>query len=196
MSSVPVRADYYHALYEVARTVNTSLRLPQVLALIVQSTAKAMDAKACSLRLLDLERNELELSAEYGLSESYVSKGPVQVSKSGIDEQALAGEAVQIYDAQDDPRLQYPEEVVREGISSILAVPVKVKDMAIGVMRVYTAEQHEFAPDEIEFLRAIANLGGIAIENARVYETLEAQFEVIRREKIPWAENFDKPRWR
>jgi signal transduction protein with GAF and PtsI domain len=153
------------------------LRLPQVLSLIVESAEKAIGAKACSLRLLDPMRERLEISAEHGLSESY-------------------GRTVQVLDAGKDPRLQYPEEAAREGIVSILAVPVSVKDTVIGVMRVYSAEERTFTAEEVDFLVAIANLGGIAIENARVYEALEAQFEAIRREKVPWAENFAKPRWR
>ena len=196
MASLPPRADYYRVLYDVAKSVNSSLSLPQVLVLIAESTAKAMGTKACSVRLLDPMREQLEISAEYGLSPSYILKGPVKVSKSPIDAEVLEGRTVQIYEAGGDPRLQYPEEVAREGIASILAVPVCVRDVVIGVMRVYTAEPREFSADEVEFLTAVANLGGIAIENARLYQTLEAEFQAIRREKIPWAENWNKPRWR
>lgn len=191
-----VSTDYYHALYDVAKTVSSTLRLPQVLGLIVESTARAMRAKACSLRLLTPSRDELEIGAEYGLSKEYVEKGPVIVARSPIDAEALAGRVVQVRDVRYDPRLQYPEAMSREGIASLLVVPVVVRDTAIGVMRVYSAQARDFAPAEVEFLEAIASLGGIAIENARIYEALEAQFEAIRREKIPWAENFGKPRWR
>ena len=68
--------------------------------------------------------------------------------------------------------------------------------VAIGVVRVYTGEPRQFAEAERQFLRAIAELGAIAIDNARVYETPWAELKAIRREKIPWAENFDKPAWR
>ncbi len=188
--------DYYHALYDVARTINSSLRLPQVLNLIVESTARALGAKACVLRLLDSAHVRLEVEASHGLSEAYVGKGPVEIAHSPVDAEALRGQAVQIRDAAHDSRLQYPAAAAAEGIASMLVVPVKVKDTVIGVVRVYTAERHEFAPDEVDFVEIVANLGGIAIENARVYEALEAQFETIRREKVPWAENFAKPSWR
>ncbi len=196
MSSLPPSEHYYRALYNVAKTVNSSLSLPQVLVLIAESTTRAMGTKACSLRLLDPLREQLEIGAEHGLSPAYVLKGPVKVSKSPIDAEVLEGRTVQIYEAGSDPRLQYPEEVTREGIASILAVPVAVRDTIIGVMRVYSAEPREFSADEVEFLTAVANLGGIAIENARLYQTLEAEFQAIRREKIPWAENWTKPSWR
>ena len=75
-------------------------------------------------------------------------------------------------------------------------MPVRVKETSIGVIRVYTGEPREFTADEVDFVEIVASLGGIAIENARIYEALDAQFEAIRREKVPWAESFDKPRWR
>lgn len=190
------RMDYYHALYDVAKTINSTLSLQHVLSLVVQSAAKAMDAKACSLRLLNLKRDRLEVSAAFGLSEAYIAKGPVQVSRSPMDAEALGGRAVFVRDAREDARLQYPAEVAREGIVSILVVPVTVRDVVIGALRVYTAELREFLPGDVEFLSAIANLAGIAIENARVYRALEEQFEAIRHQTIPWAENFDKPYWR
>ena len=195
-ASTVVKRDYYHALYEVARTVNSTLSLPVVLNLIVESTAKAMNAKGCALRLLSPDREYLELGAVYGLSAAYLAKGPVQVSKTQVAVEALKGKPVVVLDAGDDPRLQYPEEAVREGIASMLAVPIMVKGMSIGLIRVYTAERREFTPEEIEFLEAVANLGGIAIDNARTYEALEQQFVAIRCEKVPWAENFKKPIWR
>ncbi len=188
--------DYYHALYQVAKTINSTLSLQHVLDLIVESTAKALGAKACGLRLVNDTRERLEVGATYGLSREYVDKGPVEIKNSQIDVEALSNRVVRVRDAAYDARVQYPREAASEGIASMLVVPVTVRDFAIGVMRVYTAEPHEFTDDEVEFLRAVANLGGLAIENARVYETLQAQFESIRRERIPWAENFRKPAWR
>ena len=190
------KTDYYRALYEVARTVNSTLSLPQVLDRVVESTARALAAKGCLLRLLDPMSGRLEFSAAYGLSSEYLGKGPVEVGKSGIDAEALAGRPVTVSLTEDDSRLQYPEEVRREGIASVLVVPVTVKGTAIGVLRVYAAEPREFDPEEVRFVESIAHLGGIAIENARVYEALEQQLAAIRRNLIPWAENFSKPRWR
>ncbi len=112
-ASAVVKRDYYHALYEVARTVNSTLSLPVVLNLIVESTAKAMNAKGCALRLLSPDREYLELGAVYGLSAAYLAKGPVQVSKTQVAVEALKGKPVVVLDAGDDPRLQYPEEAVR-----------------------------------------------------------------------------------
>lgn len=190
------RINYFKALYEVAATVNSTLSLGEVLQNTARSTAKAMNAKACVLRLLDRKRDVLDLSASYGLTSEYLGKGPVEVEKSRIDREALEGRVVTIRDVAVDPRFQYPAEAKREGIVSVLALPLCVRGTNIGVIRVYTADEHEFTSDEIDFLSAVANLSAIAIENAKVYEALHEQFQAIRKAKVPWAENFDKPYWR
>ena len=59
-----------------------------------------------------------------------------------------------------------------EGITSILDVPVMVPDKVIGVLAVYTATARDFSPDEIEFLMALAEHRGTAIQRARLMERI------------------------
>lgn len=168
---------YYHALYRVALLVNSSLDVQEVLKTVVRSVADAMHARACGLRLLDRNGTVLELAASFGLSDRYLNKGAVAVSASPIDREALAGRSVSVGDVLSDSRLQYPEELAREGIVSILCAPLIRHDQPIGVMRVYTDERHTFIQDEIDFLQALADICALSIENARMYDTLQRMYE-------------------
>jgi len=169
--------DLYRTLYRIAKIINSSLDTDEVLNAIVEQTAQAMNAKGCAIRLLSADGSRLFMSATYGLSEDYLRKGPIYVAKSTIDQQVLQGQPVIVADAQTDKRLQYPDKVRAEGIASMLVVPLTAREKIIGAMRVYTAEPRTFTEDEIEFLQAIANLGGIALENARLYQALKADYE-------------------
>jgi GAF domain-containing protein len=171
--------DYYRGLYEVARTINSSLDLGEVLQRVVKSTTEALKVKACSLRLLSADRKRLVFGAAYGLSEGYLRKGSIEVAKSGVDRQVLRGNTVLIPDATQDSRFQYPERAREEGIRSVLVVPLATRDQIIGVMRVYTAERREFSEAEVEFLSLIADLSAMAIENARFYQLLKGDYETI-----------------
>lgn len=162
--------DYYYALYNVAQAVNSSLELQEVLSEVVRSVTEATGLKACSLRLLAPDGNQLRQAAVYGLGPAYLAKGPVRLEHSPIDRMVMAGQVVQIADVANDWRWQYPEEAAREGICSVLSVPLRAKSTIIGVLRSYSAEPYHFDGDEIEFLLALANLGALAIENARCYE--------------------------
>ncbi len=166
---------YSTALYEVAKSINSSLNLSQVLNLLTKSTAQATHAKACSLRLLSPDKQLLIMGGAYGLSQGYLRKGNVEVEKSQIDQEALQGKTGIIPDATNDPRFQYPDQAKAESIRSILVVPLMVRDSPVGVMRLYTNGIHEFNEEEIGFIHAVANLGAIAIENAKLYEAMKQE---------------------
>lgn len=163
--------QYLQTFFKVSHAVTSSLKTEEILNLIVRAIPEAMGVKACTLRLLDEKTNELKTLASYGLREKYLAKGRLDADKSIAD--ALAGKPAVILDATTDPRIQYRAEKKEEGIASILAVPVKVRDKTLGVLRLYTSEPYEFSQDEVDFVCALASQGGIALENARLYERLQ-----------------------
>jgi len=177
-------SKYYQSLYEVAAAVNSTRASEAILHYIVENVAKTVGAKGCSLMLLTPDRRLLLHTAAYGLSDWYVRKGPVSTDKS-ISE-ALEGKPVAVLDAAEDERIQYREQAKKEGIASILSVPMMLREEIIGVIRVYTAEPRHFTMDDIYFVGAVANLGAIALENVRLYESVQKDYEVFRRDMLEW----------
>ena len=171
--------DYYTALYQAAMTISSSLELPEVLQSVVKSITEAMQVKACGLRLLDRRTGQLQLSAVNGLSSGYLAKGPVDVEHSPIDSEALCGKTVIIPDVSVDSRFQYKEAAKREGIVTVLCVPLEVRGEAIGVLRVYTDEPCTFHEDDIQFLSVLASLAGLAIANASLYASLKNSYDGV-----------------
>jgi GAF domain-containing protein len=171
--------DYYQALYEATLTISSSLELDKVLQSVVTSITKAMQVKACGLRLLDPESGQLRLSAVYGLSSEYLAKGPVNITHSQIDSEALKGTPVYIADVRTDPRFQYRDAARTEGLVSVLCAPLEVRGEAIGVMRVYTNQPTNFTEDDKQFLSVLASLAGLAIENARLYEGIRSSYDGV-----------------
>ena len=107
--------DYFRALLEVATVINSSLEPTVVLHKITEQTAKAMNCKASTLRLLDRTGKLLLASAAWGLSSGYMRKGPVEVAKSGLDGEVLKGKLIHLRDACSDGRFQYPESARPKG---------------------------------------------------------------------------------
>jgi signal transduction protein with GAF and PtsI domain len=171
--------DYFAALYQAAKVINSSLEPKKVLSEIVKGVTKTMGAKACAIRLLDRSRKELVMGAAHGLSKGYVRKGKVLVAKSGLDRQALAGGSVCMLDAQSDPAFQYQDRAQAEGIRSICVVPLKAGRKKIGVVRVYSDKKRQWSEREIMFLEAVANLSAIALENARLHEALKTDYDLL-----------------
>ena len=171
--------NFYKTLYEAIKVINSSLEPMDLLGRIAEQTAKALEVKACSLRLLDRAGLNLLPGASWGLSKGYLRKGKVEVAKSRLDKNALAGETVYVAEASSDERFQYQEAAKGEGIVSVLVAPLKVEDKIIGVMRVYTGEKRGFCESEVEFLIIMANLSAIAIENARLHQALKSDYELL-----------------
>lgn len=178
--------DQMQALMRIAQSITSTLSLDVVLQMIVENAARTMGMKAASLRLLDAEKNILEVRAAFGLSSAYLEKGPVEVGKSRIDRECLQCRVIAIKDIRKDKRLQYATELAGEGIASLLSLPLTVKGHAIGVLRVYSSAPYAFHESEIEFLSSLACQGAIAIENARLYEHVRNEYSELARDVWKW----------
>jgi signal transduction protein with GAF and PtsI domain len=169
--------SYFESFRQVVKAVSSSLDVQEVLTLLVTNVTQVMDLKACAIRLLQPKKRTLELVASHGLSAKYIEKGPVDADRSIAE--AMQGKIVNVYNVSDDPRAQYPEAAVAEGIASMLSVPLSIKGRVIGVMRLYTATAREFGGEEIGFAESLAEMGAIAIENARMYERIKKDYESV-----------------
>jgi sigma-B regulation protein RsbU (phosphoserine phosphatase) len=164
------------AVYHMAMMLADARDLQKVLNRIVQLVCQLMGTKAASLRLIDLERDELVTKAVYNLSADYLNKGPIRISTAEIDRIALSETGFEyVRDMASDPRVMYPQDSVREGIVSMLTAGLRYKGKAIGVLRVYTEQEQTFSPLKIDLLKAVAAQAAAAIENSRLLaESLEA----------------------
>jgi GAF domain-containing protein len=168
----------YETMLKVARSISHSKDPEEVALMTVDSIKTALDVKACALFLFNRKTNELELATSFGLSDEYINKGPVSAMKSIA--QSLEDGPVAIYDVSDDPRIQYPQAAEKEGIASILSVPIVVGGNLIGAVRVYTAEPWEFTMNDVNFVQALAQIAGGAINMARYVKGLKSSIEVLK----------------
>jgi signal transduction protein with GAF and PtsI domain len=120
----------YESILKITQAISMSRDPEEVTLLIVESVTTALEAKGCALLLFNRKTEELELAAYYGLSAAYVNKGPLSAMHSIAA--SLQNGPVLIHDVMDDPRIQYPEEAQKEGISSIFSVPMVVRQPCAG----------------------------------------------------------------
>lgn len=171
------------SLYNIGQLVNSTLDLVEVLRLVAEHTTRLFGVKGCLVRILDKEGKTLSYGGSFGLSREYIDKGPVEVGKSWVDFEVLKGRTIQVADVTEDLRFQYPAEARREGLRSMLACPMRVMDRTLGVLRVYTGEHRVFSPQEEKLLLNLANLGALALQNARSFGDLQA----LEKERIWFA---------
>lgn len=162
--------NYFKSICKVSRAFGTTFSKSKLLDLIVTSAIETMDAKAACLFLADEEEDVFIPVAQKGLSDRYLHAQPLHAKK--IVGAILKGGHLAIRDATEDPRVENHEMKKAEGIASILDVPVIVKDKTIGILALYTAKPRDFSEDEVDFLTALAEHGGRAIEQARLLERI------------------------
>ncbi|WP_428937349.1 SpoIIE family protein phosphatase [Fontivita pretiosa] len=171
------RIDELTAVYNLSMMLANARDLPRVLQRTVRAVAEIMGVKAASIRLLDPEQDELVIKAVHNLSQQYLQKGPIRLSKSEIDQIALSEVGYcYVRNMATDPRVLYPADAQREGIASFLAVGMRYQGKPIGVLRLYTETEQTFSQLRINLLKAVAAQAAAAIENARLLdETLQAE---------------------
>ncbi len=170
--------DFLHLFQKVTRMITSTLDPEKVLDVIVQMVPDVIGVDAATIRLIDPTGEKLLLVASSGLSQAYLNRGPIDAEISAA--KVLAGTPVAIPDALSYPNIQYPEAVKKEGIKSLLTAPIIVKKKVIGVLRLLTKNSRQFKSSEIEFIAALAEQCGIAIENARVYEEQNHQIRYLK----------------
>ena len=168
---------HYNQLIELTKAISHCKDLEEVALTTAHGVKTAFNVKGCTIFLLKKER-ELGLAASSGLSEEYLNKGPVRYMQEITE--AKNQVPIAIYDVQDDPRIQYPEEAQKEGISSLLGVPIVSRNKVVGALRVYTSEPWEFSMEDITIIQAIAQVCGIAMDTCRLVKGYKSSIEALK----------------
>jgi len=169
---------YLHSFQEITKAMSSHLGVDQVLETVVRELTQTMGLKGATIRLVNLKTNTLELVASVGLSEGYLHKGAVDLDKSLTE--SLSGRTVAIFDAANDPRMQYPKEAAAEGIASMVAIPMIFKGKVIGVLRLISGEPREFTLEEVDFASTVAEIGAQLISNAGIYEARVRELNFLK----------------
>jgi signal transduction histidine kinase/putative methionine-R-sulfoxide reductase with GAF domain len=174
-----LEAKEINALLEISKTIASGLYLEDVLRLIVTVTANLMDSKICSLWILDERDQKLKLKATQSISEEYLKERSLAMGEGVVGYVALHNQPMTILNVLKEPLYKEKELAKKEGLVSMLSVPMCIKDRVIGVINCYTSYPHSFSHSEEEMLTTVANQAAICIENSGLMETLDID-EILR----------------
>jgi signal transduction protein with GAF and PtsI domain len=180
--------EIIEALSRISEAITSDLYLEDILKLIVTATAEAMGSKICSLMLLDPKKKELTIKATQSMSKEYINKNPLKLGEGIAGKVALENRPIAIYNIPEDKNYKYTDIARKEGLTSLLCVPLHVKGKVIGVLTIYTSEPHEFSDYEVNILTTVADQAAIVIENYRlVVETKVVKEELETRKSVERA---------
>ncbi len=175
-----LKARLFESLVSVGQTINSTLNVDDALQAVTREACHLMRVRMCSLLLLDDTREWLDLRASHGAGEAYLQKPRLSVSDSLLGMVVRRRKPAQVQNVQTSGRYQNVEIARREGLVSLLSVPLLFGGEAIGTLNVYTGDLYRFSNEEIRILSALAELSAIAIEKARLYERIVDVEEQLR----------------
>ncbi len=170
-------AEMLETLAEIGREVSSILDLDQLLSRIAQLARRVIDYRTFGILLVNEASGELEMKLALKYGEQTVVPA-IHVGKGLVGYAALHKEAVLVPDVQVDPR--YVKLV--DDVRSELVVPLLVKDRCIGVVDLESPELDAFGKSDVEVMTLLASQAAVAIENARLYETIRANEERLENE--------------
>ncbi|MEW6620782.1 MAG: HD domain-containing phosphohydrolase [bacterium] len=156
-------------LFEINKTIISTMDLRKVLMSIVNAAATTMGLKKCAVRLLDEKGKALVMTTSCGLSKEYLKKTEVLVGKSIVGRVVKEKKPIFVSNTQEDKRLEDPSRTRKENIASLLSVPLIFQNRVLGTITVYSSQIHKFTDDEIDVLSNLADQAAIAIENIRLF---------------------------
>lgn len=172
------------ALSKISHAITSDLYLEDILKLIVSVTAQSMGSKICSLMLLDGKSQTLVIRATQSISEEYNKKPPLKVGEGVAGKVFVAKKPAVIYDVKEEKEYKYKDIAKKEGLASLLCVPLIIKNRAIGVINLYTHRPHKFTKSEIGILNAIANQAAMVIENTELMVKTKIVQEELESRKL------------
>ncbi|MFH1091653.1 MAG: GAF domain-containing sensor histidine kinase [Pseudomonadota bacterium] len=155
------------SLYEMIKEVGSHSNLQQLMDSAVLNASRIMGVKACSIKLLDTEKKCLRFASTYGLSEDYLNKDYISIEESGINRQILEGSRYSIGHIDEESHFQYPEDIRREGIASMLCLPLKVDQKILGILCVYSPQSNYFTESDGDFFYLVTALTALSMEKLR-----------------------------
>jgi len=154
------------ALSKISQAISSDLYLEDILSLVVVVTAEVMKSKICSLWLIDERDNTLKIRATQAMSEEYLKERTLKLGEGVVGHVAKENRPMMISNVLREPRYKEKDLARREGLVSMLSVPMCVKKKVIGVINCYTTFPHKFTKSEVAVFTTVANQAAVAIENA------------------------------
>ena len=166
-------------LHEVAQLASSARDWDEMLRIVIDRTTDAMRAEVSSLYLLERADGVLRLVATNGLNRGGIGRATLRLGEGIVGWVANARVPLAARDVRSEPRWKWVPEVDEKRFSSMLSVPVVIRDEVTGVMNVQTVEPRDFGREEIDFLQTIANQVAGIIEKGRLQREAERKLREV-----------------
>ena len=169
------------ALSRISAALSGLWDLDAILGVGLDNALEYMHGTVGEILLIDEDSQSLSRRVHRGLSKEYVTGLRTNLGEGVTGSVAQSGKAVLLEDISSDPRVVHRELIIAEGLKAFISVPLRAKEIVLGVLNIASHRPRKFTNNDVYFLYAIGDQLGIAIEHARLYERLRSARERLRK---------------
>jgi HD-GYP domain-containing protein (c-di-GMP phosphodiesterase class II) len=170
--------DKLSILYNISRVISSTLKLDNILKVILDFSVKISGANRGSVMLLDEEKSIFSIKAAYNLSEMIIREVTFAKDENTIGWVFKNKKALYIEDLEKDKRFPKKEEVDYK-LKQLLMVPIIIEGEVKGVINL--DDNTSFTTDTINLLKSFSEQAAVAINNARLYQKIQdSYFEIVK----------------
>jgi len=181
------RHDNLDALSRISSAVSGLWDLDAILNVALDIVLQVFRSSIGGILLFDERVQRLCYKAHRGLSAEYVGEMCLTTGDGVAGRVAQTGEPVLLEDISKDPYATRPDLIKAEGLKAFVSVPLKAKERVVGVMNVASYSPGQFGSDDMYLLNSIGCQLGIAVEQAELYERLNAareRYQMLLRQAV------------
>lgn len=175
-----VKGQQLGTLVDMSQLIISENNVDEALQQITKAANRLMATRLCSLMMMTEDGGELVLRASHGAGDTYRNRPNLSLANSLVGVVAKRGKPLTVLNVREHHRYQHIEVARREGLVSLLAVPLEFNGKVLGVLAVYTQALHRFSNEEIKLLTTLAELSAVAIEKARLLQRIMEMEEQLR----------------
>ncbi len=178
MSSTLSVSAFYYTFRDIIRLIHACGRVEDIAEIVVVKIARAFEAQGSLLQLCQRQNGQSVTKVVYGLGEVYREVGPF-AGPERVLEICTGKKVLVIDDPTLDPRLLTPETGSTPPIQMLVVAPLGLQEELAGFICLIFDRRHDFSPEELDFLAAVAQQCTCAIDKARLIEKQQLQFDQL-----------------
>jgi len=178
------RSRQITTLAKVGQLIASGQYLDEMLQLIVRMIAEMMQARVCSIMLVDTQKNELVLKAAKCSSDEYWQRPNLKIGRSLVSRVVKEKAPLMVRDVTKEEGYLYPDLATKEGVKGLVSVPMIYREHVIGVINVYSADARAFSNEDVRVLTAVADQAALAFENTKLSVAVQETQEALQTRKL------------
>jgi|GEM_PF-686056 len=172
------RGEQLQALLRASHSLMGGLDLPATLGRLIDEAARFAGTPHVEVLLADRDAGVLRVGAAQGTAMAATYELPLGSGYSG--RVAATGRPLFVPEVQHEPDNPPAERERQAGLVTYLGLPIRKGGEVLGVLTFRTEQPRSYTDEELDFLRSFADQAAVAIDNARLYASLERRLERVR----------------